>query len=249
MADKLLVTWIAPTIPDLEPLAWLNELGRIQKIKNVQVATLTGDAISLDDVAATMCEPCDVLVWSGHGQPGGLLLPDHSFIRAAWFAAQAAGLCRPRVVILAACGSQLRGLDLSSLTEALCRAGVNSVGFPAEAKDAAAGHFTIEFIRALAVGRPLLTAFDVALDAISGSATAGGVFFMPGFNEQTPRVQESLEDIKAGMGRIEYYLISGRSDNAPAKPVDESAILPSVGRIQGLSRRSAGHLRGLGPKQ
>lgn len=244
MSNKLLVTWIAPVIPDLEQLAWLNELGRIQKIAGVQVLSCTGGDLTLDDVAAVLREPCDLLVWSGHGTPGGLLLPDHTLVRVKWLAAQVARGCRPRVVILAACGSQLRDENLRSLTETICRGGVNAIGFPATAGDMAAGHFTIEYIRALAVNASIVQAFDVALEAIAETPTAAGVFLTPGIVDVPFFLEDQLRNMTDGLNRIEMRLGIHReapmvSTDVPG-PSDKRAL---EGGIQSLSRD--GHIRGL----
>lgn len=244
MAEKLLVTWIAPVIPDLDQLAWLNELGRIQKISGVHVLTRTGSDITLDDVATVLREPCDVLVWSGHGAPGGLLLPDHSLVRTKWLAAQVSRGCRPRVVILAACGSQLRDENLRSLTEAICRSGINVIGFPASASDNAADTFVVEYVRALAVNTAVALAFDVALEAIADNATAAGVFLTPGILDMPFDQMARLHDILASLARIEKRLNLRNSglDSSAANASPPDAAVASGG-IHSLAR--SGHIRGL----
>lgn len=248
----LKVTWIAPVIADLPQLAWLNELGRIQRIAHVQVTTLTGGDILLDDVAVALGTPCDVLVWSGHGAPGGLLLPDRSLVRTKWLAIRIARGSRPRLVILASCGSQLRDENLRSLAEAICREGINVVGFPADASDAAAGKFTVECIRALAVNATIVQAFDVALESIASgdTDTASGVFLTPGIANLPFSLADTLQRLADALGRIEVVL--GASTPAAAA---NTAGANTAGGIQSLSRGASttrgepvarsGHVRGL----
>jgi hypothetical protein len=207
MAD-LAVTWIAPVVDSLPQLAWLNELGRIQKINRVTVKACTGNTLTLDDVATVLCEPCDVMIWSGHGVAGGLLLPDRSLVRTKWLAAQVSRGCHPRVVILAACGSQMRDENLKSLTETMCRAGINAIGFPTQADDSAAGRFTIEFVRALAVNTSVATAFDVAFESISDSVTAAGVFLTPGVRDLPFSLEQNQVHILERLTQIEALLAS-----------------------------------------
>ena len=108
MTRKLLVTWIAPNVGGLPQLSWLNELGRIQKIREVEVTTLTGDSVILDDVSNVLQCPADIVIWSGHGTAGGLLLSNQDVVQPQWLASQIGYSTRPHAVILAACSSQQR---------------------------------------------------------------------------------------------------------------------------------------------
>lgn len=266
MAEELRVTWIAPTIPNLPALAWLNELGRISKIPGVTVTTRTGDKLVLDDIAQVLTLPCQILVWSGHGTPGGLCLPDGSFVRTKWLATQVSRGCRPKVAILATCGSQLRDADLRSLTETICRCGINVIGFPTAADDMAAGRFTIEYIRALAINAGVVAAFDVALESISGEKTAGGVMFTPGISDQPfflettlLHMTEVLDRLDARLSRSSAVSVPPSSSLTSPSPSSESreeeeARPLSGGGIQSIQRvtRGApklGHILGLsGPR-
>ena len=242
MRNKLLVTWVAPSVLDLPKLGWLEELGRLQKINNVVITSLTGSDISLDDVASALCEPCDVFVWSGHGAPGGLLLPDHTLVKTRWLAAQVSRGCSPQVVILAACGSQGRDDDLRSLTETICRVGVNAIGFPTKAEDIAAGRFTVEYVRALAANSSVVQAFDVALESIQDEVTASGVFLTPGIRDLPFFIEEQLQEIFAMLQHIETHL------DIPTKRDNETPLSGPVnteGRIQSLGHRTSGHVRGI----
>lgn len=248
MSD-LKVTWIAPSVKSLPQLAWLNELGRIERIGHVILKTCTGDSMTLDDIATALCEPCDVLIWSGHGVAGGLLLPDRSLVRTKWLAAQVSRGCHPRVVILATCGSQLRDDNLKSLTETMCRAGINAIGFPTEADDLAAGRFTIEFIRALAVNASIAQAFDVALESIGDEDTAAGVFLTPGVRDLPFSLEQNQLRIEEAVLRIERMLLTERQpanlrSNGPAETVASAEETRSLGGIQPLGRHP-GHIRGL----
>jgi len=250
MSD-LLVTWIAPSVDNLAQLAWLNELGRIQKIPGVTVLTATGNKVCLDDVATILRLPADVIIWSGHGGPGGLVLSDNSLVRTKWLAAQVSREGRTKVVILASCSSQLRDKSLRSLTEAICRTGINVIGFPAEAGDAAAGTFSVEYVRALSVNTSVAEAFDVALEAIAEEPTATGVFLTPGIRNTPFSLEDELSAISASLTRIEQ-VFNMRGVALPEPVADE----PDEGRtevsgIQSLTRgrktaARPGHIRGLG---
>jgi len=250
--DELLVTWIAPVVDGQTQLAWLSELGRIQKIVNVRVLTLTGNKVYLDDVATILRSPADVVVWSGHGAPGGLLLSDNSLVRTKWLATQVSRNGRVKVMVMAACGSQVRDKNLRSLTEAICRAGVNVIGFPTQAEDSAAGTFTVEYIRALSVNTSVAQAFDVALEAIADAPTASGVFLTPGILDIPFSLENRLSNIDETLKGIERML-SVRSDRSDVSSTGSSDLTdnPSkeeysdVGGIQPLTRS---HIHSLGKK-
>ncbi len=204
MKNELTVTWIAPEVPGLQPLAFLSELGQIAKIDGVGLNIVAGTQITRSDVARALRARCDVLLWSGHGRPGELVLPDGP-VRAKWVAAQArAGV--PRLVVLAACGSLLRDDGLKSMAEEVSRLGLNCVGFPLEANDAAAICFNVELVRAMAAGCAVGAAFDVALDEICNVATAAGVFLVPGLTNGYRDIVLRLEAVEqtgaetAGLG-------------------------------------------------
>ncbi len=242
---ELLVTWIAPEIKGLLSLSWLAELGKIQKIPNVVVTTLTGPDINRDDVASTLLKPCGIVIWSGHGTPEGLLLPDKSLVKAKWLALQLERGARPRATILAACGSQIKDENVRSMTEAVCRAGLNCIGFPAEADDKAAAAFTVEFIRALSVNASVVSAFDVAMEEIADSDTAHGIFLMPGIVDNPTDIGTMLTEIKANQKIImsDISAIIGRlgSGSGQSKTRSDTEEKPHPGRI-GVLRK--GETRG-----
>ena len=262
------VTWIAPVVDSMTALAWLNELGRIQKINNVEVKTLTGNTVTLDDVAATLQAQSDVLVWSGHGTAGGLILSDGSLVRTNWLAAQVAFATSPRLAILAACSSQQRDTNLRSLTETICRSGITVIGFPANAGDIAAARFTIECIRALAIGSSVPKAFDVGLEAIADEPTAGGVFLYAGIRDYPFMLETCINTIEALLTKLVadssrinsipiQYFVSEATDGSkvssiPTRRSTETVVeqveeeSPIASGIQPLTCRTCGHVAGLG---
>jgi hypothetical protein len=242
MAATLDVIWIAPVNDALPQLAWLNELGRIANIPGVTMVTRTGNKISLDEVATALNSCADVMIWAGHGAPGGLVLSDGSMVRPLWLAAQVARGCKPRVAVLAACGSQHRDEALRSLTEAICRAGVNVVGFPAETDDGAAATFTVELVRALRTSSSI-QAFEVALEAIRDSPTAEGVFFTPGVSDLTLPLELRLVAIEETLARIEKRL-DGQTIRMDASTPDATPT-QAAGGIRPLASASRGHIRPL----
>jgi hypothetical protein len=239
------VTWIAPVVPKLAPLALLEELGRIDKITGVAIKTTTGEVL-LDNVAAALSRRANLLVWSGHGVPGGLLLSNRHLVRPRWLATQVARGCRPSVAILAACDSQVRDASLNSFAAALSRQGVNVVGFPAQATDAAAGTFIVEFIRSLALGTSVMDGFDDALEAISDQETARGVFLTPGLLNIPVNLEQQLQDICLSLQRLEH-LLGARAVEPTSAPDQAAAVAAPAAAFRPLARglHSADNIRGL----
>lgn len=239
----LRVTWIAPKAKGLPDLEWLNELGRIQKIGNVVITTRTGDAVTLDDVSALLSVPADVMIWSGHGTAGGLLLSDGvTLVQPRWLAMQVALGTRPRVAVLAACGSQERDEGLRSLTEVMCRAGVEAtIGFPAQTADPDAAKFTVELTRSLAINSEVVDAFDVAMESISRSATARGVFLTPGIQRLPFKLVEALDRMQTSLD----MLTGGQEEPSPLRrsAIHQPTQLREIEKR--LSRPPRGHIRGL----
>jgi hypothetical protein len=257
MAIELRVTWIAPTIPGLPVLAWLEELAGISTIPGVTVTTRTGEKLTLGEVSNVLRLPADVVVWSGHGKEGGLCLPNDVLVQPRWLATQVAGGCFPKVVVLAACGSQLRAQDLRSLVETLCRAGINAVGFPAATDDIAAARFTVELVRALASNANIAVAFDVALESIGNESTAKGVTLTPGIGGEPFNLDMRLKVMEERLVRIEARLgtvqpLPAADSVRTAGPAEATAgETETAGGIQSLPRvkrgkTSNGHIRGLG---
>lgn len=237
----LKITWVAPVAKGLPALAWLNELERIGQIPGVTVTTRTGDAITINDVALALAIPADILIWSGHGTNGGLVLSDGSLVRPHWLANQISLSVKPRVAILAACGSQGRDTALRSLTEAVCRNGINVVGFPAAAVDSVASTFIVEYVRAVAINASVVVAFDVALESINDSDTAQGVFFTPGAQDVAFDLDNLIKEILHNQHTM-LNLLNTRGVDADAEPpfVHPGNIVPMA------HRPAAGHVRGLG---
>ncbi len=261
---ELAVTWIAPEIKSLPGLAWLTELGKIQKIPNVKVLTLTGPDITREDVAQTLLKPCGIMIWSGHGNPEGLLLPDNTLIKAKWLALQLERGARPRATILAACGSQVKDDNIRSMTEAVCRVGLNVIGFPAEASDRAAAAFTIEFIRALSVQASVVSAFDVAMEEVASTETARGIFLMPGIADSPIDLGRELSglkgivlatqaDIRAMMERLGVSAYNPNPTRVPQEIIKDaqdggsgSIGVLRKGGVTRSGRVASGHINALG---
>lgn len=195
------VAWIAPEVRGQPPLEWLSEIGFISQIEGVQLHPVTGPNVTRQDITHELRQRRHLVIWTGHGKPGGLLMPDNTMIRPKWLATQAKAAL-PQVVILAACGSQLRSEDLKSMAEEISRNGLNVVGFSTQTEDRAAVRFNTEFVRALVAGGTVGNAFDVALEEISEFEAAQGVFLTPGLMNGYYDVARRLEDLEVGQQEL-----------------------------------------------
>jgi len=200
--DSLKVTWIAPEVEKLPKLEWISEIGGIGGIEGVNLKVVAGPDVTRTQISHALRQRNDITIWSGHGTPGGLAMPDGSLIRPKWLAVQTR-CAVPHVIVLAACGSQLRGPALQSMVEEVSRQGINGIGFPASTDDAAAIMFTTELVRAFSAGASVGSAFDVAMESVSSTATAEGIFLVPGLTNGYRDVVVRLETLEAGQTELQ----------------------------------------------
>lgn len=208
----LKVLWIAPEIPGMAPLAWIHELGEMSAIDGVEVRTVLGAEVRRAEVAQALRRPHDVVIWSGHGVPGGLLMPKGEPIKPHWLAQQVRS-CPPRCVIVATCASVDVDQQLRSIAQEISRNGIHSVGFPAAAEDRAAVVYNIEFVRAMAAKADSLSAHEVALEAIEELETGRHIIFLPGYTnglrdlyDRMERIEGTAENLLAGQLLIMKHL-------------------------------------------
>lgn len=200
----LTVTLFAPEIDGLPKLAWLTEVGALAQMAGVELQICGGADVQLGTVAEELRRRRNVLIWSGHGRPGALLLPAGKQVRARWLATQVrCGI--PQLLVLAACGSLAADEHLKSLAAEVAKVGVNVVGFPTHADDMAAATYNVELIRAMLAGASVGQATDVALEAIAETYpdTARGVFLIPGLMNGYREVVVRLDALELGQQTLE----------------------------------------------
>ncbi len=152
----LKVLFIAPVAPNMERLAWHNELAALADIDGVEVTIVAGDAATIGCVARRLQQDAwDVIVFSGHGRANCLMLSDGRAIPGQWLATQAKTRA-PEVVLVGACYSACADDALNSIGEAIADAGLHAICFEAAVDDLAGAVFSTEFIRSMAA------VFDVA---------------------------------------------------------------------------------------
>ena len=204
MPNCIEVSLFQPATKGYPVLAWQSELGQIAALENIRVHVRTGD-FTTRDAEQELHRRTAVKLWSGHGAPNGLLMPNGTVRRGQWLATHAkVGL--PRLVVLAACYSAARDSSLRSLADEISRAGMNVIGYSAEADDATVVAFNVALISALGAGAPVMDAFDVALEEIAETETAKRVFYTPAAMNGYSDVVLRLEVLEEGQKRTDHRL-------------------------------------------
>ena len=163
---------VAPEIPDLPRLAQVNELTRLADVPGISRNTLIGPLVTEQRIQSQLRNNAwDVLLWSGHGADGRLLLPDGTTIEPRWLASEVrrAGV---RTVVLAVCDSaQRRGME--GFADVLPASGVNVIAMAVAVSDVAAVDYDVALLHALANGETVREAHRIGVEAIMGTPDAG----------------------------------------------------------------------------
>lgn len=232
MAKPMLtVTNIAPKAPNQQPLEWLDELGGIAKIPNVDFKIVGGPTCNRDAIANAFAEPREVFILTGHGVPGGLAFPGDDGQIDFMGPLELAGLVKaaaPRLMVVALCNSMTRNEQGENLTDPISRRGINVIGYNVEANDRAAVRFNIEIVRFLARGLELGDAFEAAREIIRriNPTTAEGVFLMGGISNGLNGIVKRLDAFECRQDNIERAVEEVRRNvatlmeatGAPVKP-------------------------------
>jgi hypothetical protein len=209
----LRVLVIGPDAPGLPGLDWRSELSQLSEVPEVVLDLCVGRSAVRAGVAGRLHESWDVVLWSGHGAPGRLLLTDGA-IGADWLACMMRQ-APPGVVVLSACFSGARDTALQSMAETLSHSGITTVGMWVEVADRAAIVYDVEFIRALAAGASVAVAHRVAVQqvALDVPQAAGAAFLLPGLMNGYGLIREELAELRLRVEGIEAKLdkvLSGR---------------------------------------
>ena len=193
----LRVLLIAPEIPGLPRLAQTSELTRIGDVPGVSVTSVIGTLVTSLRIQSQLRRGTfDVLLWSGHGTDGHLLLPDGSDAEPRWLASEVRQAAI-KTVVLAVCDSaHRRGLE--GFVDVLPAAGINCIGMSIEVADTAAVAYDVALVQALAGGETLREAHRIGIEAIGGRADMTAPQLYPADNtsaslrEQVATIQERV---------------------------------------------------------
>ena len=172
----------------------------------VELVVCGGKTATRAGVAARLRADWDVIVWSGHGAPGRLLLADGP-VGADWLACMMRQR-PPGVVVLSACFSGGRDDALHSIVETLSQSSVTTVGMWSEVEDRAAVVYDVEFVRAYATGGSVAVAHRVAVAqvAMEYPSQAGAAFLLPGLVNGYGKIATRLVGIEGRLGVVEEKL-------------------------------------------
>ena len=161
----LRVLIVAPEHRTLPRLAQSSELTRISDVRGVYTEIVIGPLVTLERIQQRLRRMrYDVLLWSGHGSNGRLLLPDDSEAEPRWLASEVR-LAGIHTVILAACESAT-GRGLNTFTEVLPAAGINTIAMSVEVSDRSAVDYNVALLHALVNGESLREAHRIGREAL-----------------------------------------------------------------------------------
>ena len=167
----LRVLAVAPEIDGLPKLAQASELTRLGDATGIDVDPLIGPLVTQERIQSRLRRVLyDVVLWSGHGQNGRLLLPGGKEAEPRWLASEAhrSGVI---LVLLSVCdSSQRKGYE--GFADVLPGAGISLIGMAAEIDDKAAVDYDVAALHALANGDTLRTAHGIGLEAIGQDAAS-----------------------------------------------------------------------------
>jgi hypothetical protein len=165
----LRVLAIAPEIDNLPRLAQASEMTRLSDASGVDVDPLIGPLVTQERIQARLRNNSfDVVLWSGHGHNGRLLLPGGKEIEPRWLASEA-HRSGATLVVLAVCDSaQRKGFE--GFTDVLPASGISIVAMASEVGDTAAIDYDVALLHALANGDNLREAHRIGLEAIKSAS-------------------------------------------------------------------------------
>jgi len=197
---NLRVLVIAPEIDGLQRLAQTTELTRLGDAPGIDIDPLTGPLVTLERVQGRLRRSTyDVVLWSGHGRAGRLLLPSGREIEPRWLASEV-NRSSATLVVLAVCDSaQRKGLE--GFSDVLPAAGINLVAMTVEVSDTAAIDYNVALLHALLNQEPLREAHRIGLETIRDQRDrlAPQLFMADGavardLSDQVRRLEDAVAD-------------------------------------------------------
>lgn len=222
---------IAPSSPDLQPLAVADELARIGDVQNVVLTQLTGPVTQQRIIDRLSRGQYDAVLWSGHAAPGHLLLNKTETVEPRWLASQLrqSGV---KLIAISACQSGVHPNGtgfMESFSDTLPASGISCILMMISVEDRAAIEFDVALFQALAAGEKLRRAYNVGMEAISR---------FPGM-VQAPllipadQIANDVEILREKMDSIDQELIQKHPEQA------RKLIAEMVGTLDDLDERIA----------
>jgi len=161
----LRVLAIAPEIDTLPRLAQASEMTRLGDASTVDVDPLIGPLVTQERIQSRLRNNSyEVVLWSGHGHNGRLLLPGGKEVEPRWLASEV-NRSGARLVVLAVCDSaQRKGFE--GFADVLPASGISVVAMISDVGDTAAIDYDVALLHALANEENLREAHRIGLEAI-----------------------------------------------------------------------------------
>lgn len=227
---------IAPEIEGLPRLAQSSELTRLGDVSSIDIDPLAGPLVTLERVQNRLRgNNYDVIVWTGHGRDGRLLLPGGKEVEPRWLASEV-HRSGAYLVILSVCDSaQRKGYE--GFADVLPAAGINMIGMASEVADTTAVDYDVALLHALANGDSLREAHRIGLEAIKGAGREKPQLFMAD--------NRATADLGAQVKRLQEAVAAGHPQEALEIINQCSATLASLkehyegldGRVRAIERR------------
>ncbi len=231
---------IAPEIAGLPALAQTSELTRLGDVEGLTVEPLTGPLVTPERVQNRLRRGnYDVVLWSGHGKNGRLLLPGGKDVEPHWLASEIK-TSGATLVILSVCDSGQRA-GWESFADVLPAEGIQLVAMASGISDTAAVDYDVALLHALLGGETVRAAHRIGLAAIGVSDTsnrAAPQLFMPdsksATNELGAQVRQLQDAVNAGHPQEALRII--HECHATLNEL-EDRFLGLDGRVSALERR------------
>jgi hypothetical protein len=206
---KMNLLVIAPEIEGLPKLAQTSELTRLGDVEGLTVSPLTGPLVTQDRIQNRLRRGgYDVVLWSGHGKDGKLLLPGGKEIEPHWLVSEIKA-SNASLVILSVCDSGQRA-GWESFADVLPSEGIRLVAMATDISDKAAVDYDVAMLHALVGGDSLRTAHRIGLAAIGVSDQndrAAPQLFMPDS-------QATARELGAQVGQLQDAVNAGHAKEA-----------------------------------
>lgn len=188
---------VAPEIENLPKLAQSTELTRLEDVTNLSVKPLTGTLVTSERIQNRLRSgKYDVLLWSGHGSNGRLLLPKGKEIEPRWLASEVkhAGIS---LVVLSVCDSaQRKGYE--GFADILPANNISLIGMSVGISDISAVEYNISLLHALANRETLRNAHRIGLESINGADKVSPQLFIADY-ENAEQLKEKVDELQSSI--------------------------------------------------
>lgn len=220
---------IAPEIEGLPKLAQVDELTRLGDVLSIDIDPLVGKLATIDRVQIKLRNNSyDVVIWSGHGADGKILLPSGKTVEPRWLASEV-HRSGAYLVVLSVCDSAKRN-GYEGFSDVLPAAGISLIGMSSDVSDTAAIDYNVALLHALANGNTIREAHRIGKEAVVGSDREKPQLFMTD--------GKAAADLGSQVRRLQDAVMSGHSEEAVAIIRQCKTLLSEIEKdIDGLDGR------------